>query len=57
MLMAFLPAVERGDYTTAFKEWRPLVEQGHAKAENNLYYGVPKDYAEALKWCRGCSAG
>ena len=25
-------AHQSGDYTTALKEWKPLAEQGHAKA-------------------------
>lgn len=29
---AGLDAVERGDYDTALKEWRPLAEQGDATA-------------------------
>ena len=31
-------AAKRGDYATAFQEWRPLAEQGHAKAQ--YYLGV-----------------
>ncbi len=51
-------ALERGDYATALKEFRPLAEQGHAAAQNSLGVmyeygdGVPKDYAEAIKWYR-----
>ena len=58
-------AYERGDYATALREFRPLAEQGDAKAQYNLGlmyeegkfdvhlgYGVPRDYAEALKWYR-----
>ena len=43
-------------YATALEFWRPLAEQGHAGAQNNLGFmydngrGVPKDYAEAAKW-------
>ncbi len=29
-------AFNRGDYSTAFKEWKPLAEQGHATAQNNI---------------------
>ncbi|MCZ6609182.1 MAG: sel1 repeat family protein, partial [Alphaproteobacteria bacterium] len=29
-------AYKRGDYATALKEWRPLAEQGHANAQDNL---------------------
>ncbi len=49
-------ATQRGDYAAALREWRPLAEQGHAVAQNNLgvmYFngqGVAQDYAEALKW-------
>ena len=49
-------ASERGDYETAFKEFKPLAEQGDARAQHILgvmyYYsqGIPKDYAEAFKW-------
>ena len=55
---AGLDAVDRGDYDTALKEWRPLAEQGEADAQHNLgimYHqgkGVPQDYAEAAKWYR-----
>ncbi len=51
-------AYDRGDYATAFSEWKPLAEQGNAGAQFNLgvmYYkgrGVPQDYAEAVKWYR-----
>lgn len=46
------------DYATAFKEWRPLAEQGNPAARYNvglLYLGgqgVPQDYANAVKWFR-----
>jgi len=48
----------RGDYAAALKEWRPLAEQGNARAQNNLgtMYaegeGVKQDHAEAVKWFR-----
>jgi TPR repeat protein len=51
-------AYERYDYATALREWRPLAEQGNAKAQYNLgaMYengdGVPQDYAEAVRWYR-----
>jgi len=51
-------AFKRGDYATALREWRPLAEQGNAKAQTNLGFmykegrGVPQDYAEAVKWIR-----
>ena len=51
-------AYNRGDFATAIREWRPLAEQGNAKAQYNLglmyHYGqgVPQDDAEAVKWYR-----
>ncbi len=54
-LQAGAEAYDRGDYATALKEWRPLAEQGHAKAQYNLGVmyddgeGVAQDYAEAVK--------
>jgi TPR repeat protein len=53
-----LDAANSGDYVTALKEWRPLAEQGHAGAQNNLGVlysngnGVLQDYQEAVKWFR-----
>ena len=53
-----LEAAEAGDFATAMKEWKPLAEQGNAKAQaiiGILYengHGVLKDYAEAVKWYR-----
>ena len=55
---AGLEAYKRGDYATAYKEWLPLAEQGHADAQFNLGLmyakgeGVPQDDAEAVKWYR-----
>lgn len=49
-------AYNRGDFATALELWRPLAEQGEARAQNNLGVmyengkGVPEDIAEALKW-------
>ncbi|TFG65431.1 MAG: sel1 repeat family protein [Gemmatimonadales bacterium] len=57
-----LAAFERGDYATALRHWRPLAEQGDAKAQSNLGgmyqegQGVPQDYAEAVKWYRKAAA-
>jgi TPR repeat protein len=31
-----LDAYDRGDYTTALKEWRPLAEEGDALVQYNL---------------------
>jgi TPR repeat protein len=51
-------AFKRGDYAAALKEWRPLAEHGHLKAQNrlgNMYaggFGVPQDYIKAVKWYR-----
>ena len=53
-----IAAYDRGDYETAFQEFKPLAERGHAGAQNNIGFmykygtGVPEDYAEALKWFR-----
>ena len=50
-----LAAYERGDYATALQEFRPLAEQGDAKAQFNLGFmydngkGVPENDAEAAK--------
>ncbi len=49
-------AYDRGDYETALREFRPLAEQGHAMAQNNLGLmyvgglGVPQDYVQAHRW-------
>ncbi len=46
----------RGDYATALREWRPLAEQGNAKAQYSLGImygdglGVPQDYVQAHMW-------
>lgn len=51
-------ALNQGDYATALKEWKPLAEQGDARAQTvlGLMYtngiGVPRDDAEAVKWFR-----
>jgi TPR repeat protein len=51
-------AFTRGDYATALGLLRPLAEQGLAKAQYALGamydhgWGVPQNYAEALKWYR-----
>ena len=53
-----LDAVQRGDYTTALREWKPLAEQGVAFAQYNLGVmyangqGVPQNYKTAVKWYR-----
>ncbi|WP_435140954.1 tetratricopeptide repeat protein [Pseudopelagicola sp. nBUS_19] len=54
-------AYATGFYLDAAKEWRPLAEQGHARAQFflGLMYdkgrGVPKDYVEAVVWYRKAS--
>jgi len=51
-----LAAYNKGDYSTAVKEWRPLADQGVAAAQFNLgllYYdgqGVPLDFSQAAEW-------
>lgn len=53
---AGMAAYNREDYATALKEWRPLAEQGNAKAQHNLGVmyqngmGVPQDYKKALDY-------
>ncbi len=51
-----MAAAKRGDYATAVREWRPLAEQGDARAQANLGlmyadgHGVERDDAEAVRW-------
>lgn len=51
-------AYKRGDYATAFKEFKAAADQGNANAEYDLGLmyqkgqGVPKNYAEAAEWYR-----
>ena len=53
---AGLEAYQRGDYTTALREWRVLAEQGNAEAQNRLgimyllSQGVPQDLVQAHLW-------
>ena len=55
---AGVAAYKWGAYATALREWRPLAEQGNAKAQYNLGLmyrkgqGVPQDDAQALQWWR-----
>jgi len=48
----------RGDYATAFKEWRPLAEAGNGEAQSflgEMYRkgeGVTQDYQKAANWYR-----
>ena len=49
-------AFAKGDYQTAFKEWKPLAEQGDVDAQYNLAQmyrmgqGVPPNNAKTLYW-------
>ena len=51
-------AYERGDYAAAYRAWRPLAEQGNARAQYNLGImyangqGVPEDDVQAARWYR-----
>ena len=53
-----IAAYRKTDYATALRLWRPLANQGQARAQSYLgrmYFtgrGVPQDYAEAMKWYR-----
>ena len=49
-------AYQKGDYKTAFNEWKPLAELGNSTAQGllgTMYEngeGVPQDDKEAFKW-------
>jgi TPR repeat protein len=49
-------AYQSGDYANAQRIWKPLAEQGDARAQSNLGYmyhkgeGVPQDDKIAVKW-------
>lgn len=53
-----LDAAQKGDFTTALKEWKPLAEQGNAIAQYNIGImyldgtGVTEDYQIAFKWLK-----
>ena len=53
-----LTAHDAGNYAAALEIWRPLADQGDARAQYNLGVmyntgrGVPRDVAEAAKWYR-----
>jgi uncharacterized protein len=55
---AGLAAYNSGNYAAALREWRPLADQGNARAQLNLGFmyengqGVPQDYADAVRWYR-----
>ena len=54
-LDAGVDAWERGDYATAYREWKPLAEQGDSDAQFNLgtwYYHAENDYPSAARWFR-----
>jgi uncharacterized protein len=59
---AGMDAYNHGDFATALREWRPLAEQGDAKAQFSfgLLYengdGVPRDYAKARQWYEKAAA-
>ena len=49
-------AAQKGDFATALRLWKPLAEQGDAKAQTNLGVmydngqAVAQDYKTAVKW-------
>ena len=51
-------AYQTKDFATAYKEWKPLAEQGNVIAQNDLGVlygyglGVSKNFAEEVKWYR-----
>jgi TonB family protein len=51
-------AYNMGDYKTALEIWRPMADEGNARAQNNLGVmyengkGVPQNIAEAVRWYR-----
>ncbi len=51
-------AYERGDYSAAFRAWRPLAEAGNPESQYNLGYmydngeGLPVDDIQAAHWYR-----
>jgi len=51
-------AYDRGDYATAYKEFKSLADRGNADAQfalGKMYFygqGVPQDYAQAVNWFR-----
>ncbi len=59
---AGMSVYNRGDYATALREWRPLAEQGDARAQYNLglmYYngqGVGHNYVTARQWYEKAAA-
>jgi uncharacterized protein len=59
---AGMDAYNRGDFTTALREWQPLAEQGDARAQFSfgLLYengdGVTRDYTKARQWYEKAAA-
>jgi TPR repeat protein len=57
-----IDAARRADYEIVLRLWRPLAEQGDAKAQTalaRLYAqgrGVPRDYTAAMSWYRKAAA-
>ena len=53
-----LAAWRRGDYTTAYRLWGPIADQGAPDAQfylgfmNEYGQGVPRNSVEAIKWYR-----
>ena len=51
-----LAAYKNGDFATALRQFRPLAEDGHARAQHHLGFmyakgeGVPQDDKTAVKW-------
>ena len=51
-----LEACDRGDHAAAIAEWKPLAEQGHARAQYSLGvmyaggHGVSQDHVKAVRW-------
>lgn len=51
-----LDAFRNGNYDFALKQWLPLAEKGHAKAQNSVGFmharglGVPTSHKEAIRW-------
>jgi TPR repeat protein len=51
-------AYNSGDFHTAYRVYKPLAEQGNARAQFNIGMmyesgrGVPQNYAEMMKWYR-----
>jgi uncharacterized protein len=59
---AGMDAYNRGDFTTALREWQPLAERGDARAQFSfgLLYengdGVTRDYTKARQWYEKAAA-